>query len=269
MNKMLTQTNQFNEPNSFSIQGKKTMIHTILKSHYAIKAFSAALALVGLLALAGQSQASVVITYANGGAAVYEPYVNVVSATDAANQGISSFGTLTQTAGSAIYGSSLSSLNDGIVYNPGTMNDRGNTLWSFTPSNGSVIEFTFNSAQKIGSINTFAMSGGGQLRSAQNYGLEYQSAGNWTSLLSSLDTSAPGNLNFGNTSTWVNLDFSGFAGGSLADVTALRFTFQNVGGNNEPLYREIDVNTIPEPSTLTLLGMALGGIILFRRRCCS
>jgi hypothetical protein len=64
----------------------------------------------------------------------------------------------------------------------------------------------------------------------------------------------------------VNLDFSGFAGGSLDDVTALRFTFQNVGGN-ESLYREIDVNAIPEPSTLILLSVALGGIILFRRRC--
>ena len=155
------------------------MIHTILKSHYAIKAFSAALALVGLLALAGQSQASVVITYANGGAAVYEPYDLVVSATDAANEGISSFSTLTQTEGSALYGSLLSRLNDGIVFNPttyGTTN-RGDTTYSFTPTDGSKVVFTFTSAQKIGSINTFAMSGGGQLRSAQNYGLEYQSAG--------------------------------------------------------------------------------------------
>jgi hypothetical protein len=227
-----------------------------------------ALILVAAVTFSSTLPAQVLITYTNGGASVYEPYDGVVSATDAANQGISTFGTLTQTSGSAIFGSQLSILNDGIVFNPviyGTA-DRGDTAFSFTPSDGSVIEFTFTSAQSVGSINTFAMSGGGQLRSAQNYGLEYLSGSTWTSLFSGLDTNAPGNLNAGNTTTWVNLDFSGFAGGSLDDVTALRFTFQNVGGN-ESLYREIDVNAIPEPSTLILLSVALGGIILFRRRC--
>ena len=242
------------------------MINTNKKTQSISNTFTAILAIVCLLAFADQSQASsVVITYANGGASVYEPYTSLVSATDAANQGVSSFGTLTQTAGSAIYGSLLSILNDGIVYNP-EVNDRGNTAWSFTPSNGSVIEFTFNSAQKIGSINTFAMSGSGQFRSAQNYGLEYQSAGNWTSLFSSLDTSAPGNLNSVNTSTMVILDFSGFAGGYLADVNALRFTFQNVGGNNEPLYREIDVIAVPEPSAYALVLGGIATLLLIRRR---
>ena len=265
---MLTKTNQFNEPNSFGIQGIKTMINTNKKTQSISNTFTAILAIVCLLAFADQSQASVVITYANGGAAVYEPYVNVVSATDAANQGVSSFGTLTQTAGSAIFGSNLNILNDGIVFNPTTYGtvDRGNTAYSFTPSDGSVVVFTFTSAQKIGSINTFAMSGSGQLRSAQNYRLEYQSAGNWTSLLSSLDTSAPGNLNSGNTSTWVNLDFSGFAGGSLADVTALRFTFNNAGGEGQSLYREIDVNAIPEPSAYALVLGGIATLLLIRRR---
>jgi hypothetical protein len=235
-----------------------------MKSHTLITSAKSALVLAAALALMPSLSAQV-ITYTNGGAGVYEPYDNVVSATDAANQGISSFGTLTQTAGTAIFGSNLNILNDGVVYNPGTMNDRGNTVYSFTPSDGSVIEFTFNSAQNIGSINTFAMSGSGQLRSAQNYGLEYQSGGNWTSLFSSLVTSAPGNLNDGNTTTWVNLDFSGFAGGSLADVTALRFTFQNVGGN-ESLYREIDVNAVPEPSTYALILGGIATLLLIRRR---
>jgi hypothetical protein len=235
-----------------------------MKSHTLITSAKSALVLAAALALMPSLSAQV-ITYTTGGAGVYEPYDNVVSATDAANQGISSFDSLTQTLGSAIYSSNLNILNDGVVYNPGTMNDRGNTVYSFTPSDGSVIEFTFNSAQNIGSINTFAMSGSGQLRSAQNYGLEYQSAGNWTSLFSSLNTSAPGNLNAGNTTTWVNLDFSGFAGGSLANVTALRFTFQNVGVN-ESLYREIDVNAVPEPSTYALILGGIATLLLIRRR---
>lgn len=225
------------------------------------------LILLAAFAFSPSLSAQVLITYTNGGAGTYEPYDSVVSATDAANQGISSFNSLTQTAGSAIFGSQLSILNDGIVFNPviyGTA-DRGDTAFSFTPSDGSVIEFTFNSPQIVSSINTFAMSGPGQLRSAQNYGLEYLSGSSWISLFSSLDTSAPGNLNDGNTTTWVNLDFSGFAGGALADVNALRFTFQNVGGN-ETLYREIDVFAVPEPSTLLLLSVAAGGILLFRRR---
>jgi hypothetical protein len=238
-----------------------------MKSHTLITSAKSALVLAAALALMPSLSAQV-ITYTNGGAGVYEPYDNVVSATDAANQGISSFGTLTQTAGSAIFGSNLNILNDGIVFSPvtyGTSN-RGDTTYSFTPSDGSVIEFTFNSAQNIGSINTFAMSGSGQLRSAQNYALEYQSAGNWTSLFNSLDTSAPGNLNAGNTTTWVNLDFSGFSGGSLADVTALRFTFNNAGGEGQSLYREIDVNAVPEPSTYALILGGIATLLLIRRR---
>jgi len=238
-----------------------------MKTHTLITSAKSALVLAAALALMPSLSAQV-ITYTNGGAATYEPYDNVVSATDAANQGIPSFGTLTQTVGSAIYGSSLNILNDGIVFNPviyGT-GDRGDTAYSFTPSDGSVIEFTFNSAQNVGSINTFAMSGSGQIRSAQNYGLEYQSGGNWTSLFSSLNTSAPGNLNDGNTTTWVNLDFSGFAGGSLADVTALRFTFNNAGGEGQSLYREIDVNAVPEPSTYALILGGIATLLLIRRR---
>ena len=182
------------------------------------------------------------ITYSNGGEAVYEPYDSVVSATDVANQGSAVLGSLTQTAGSAIYGSSLNILNDGIVFNSTTYGtgERGNTTYSFTPSDGSVVVFTFNSAQNVGSINTFAMSGSGQTRSAQNYKLEYRSGSTWTTLFGGLNTSAAGNLDTGNTSTRVNIDFSGFSGGSLANVDALRFTFYNVG-ENETLYREIDV----------------------------
>jgi hypothetical protein len=237
-----------------------------MKTHTLITSAKSALVLAAALALMPSLSAQV-ITYTNGGAAVYEPYDSVVSSTDAANQGSAVLGSLTQTVGSAMYGSSLSILNDGIVFNPVTYGtaDRGNTAYSFTPTDGSVVEFTFNSAQNVGSINTFAMSGGGQLRSAQNYGLEYQSGGNWTSLFSSLNTSAPGNLNYPQTTTWVNLDFSGFSGGSLADVTALRFTFQNVGGN-ESLYREIDVNAVPEPSTYALVLGGIATLLLIRRR---
>lgn len=215
------------------------------------------------------SASAQIITYNNGGDNVYQPYDTVVSATDAANQGISSFGSLTQTAGSALFNSQLSILNDGIVFNPTTYApaQRDWTEYTLTPSDGSVILFTFTSAQNIGSINTFAMSGASQLRSAQDYGLEYQSGGNWTSLFSNLDTNAAGNLNSGNTSTWVNLDFSGFSGGSLANVDALRFTFHNVGGL-QTMYREIDVVAVgvPEPSACAIAFGGIAAAVALRRR---
>jgi hypothetical protein len=182
------------------------------------------------------------ITYSNGGEGNYEPYSSIVSATDLANVGSSALSSLTQTTGSAIFGSSVSLLNDGIVFDG--VGDRGDTSKSFTPSDGSQVVIEFSSARKVSEINTFAMSGGGQTRSAQNYKLEYRSDSTWTTLFSGLNTSAAGNLDAGNTSTRVNIDFSGLTGGTLADVDALRFTFYNVGGD-ETLYREIDVNFLP------------------------
>jgi hypothetical protein len=183
------------------------------------------------------------ITYSNGGEGNYEPYDSVVSATDIANVGSSALSSLTQTTGSAIFGSSVSLLNDGIVFDG--VGDRGDTSKSFTPSDGSQVVIEFNSAQSVTEINTFAMSGSGQIRSAQNYKLEYRSDSTWTTLFSGLNTGAAGNLDAGNTSTWVNIDFSGLTGGSLANVDALRFTFYNVGGD-ETLYREIDVLAVED-----------------------
>jgi hypothetical protein len=180
----------------------------------------------------------ITITYSNGGEGNYEPYSSIVSATDLANVGSSALSSLTQTTGSAIFGSSVSLLNDGIVFDG--VGDRGDTSKSFTPSDGSQVVIEFSSARKVSEINTFAMSGGGQTRSAQNYKLEYRSDSTWTTLFSGLNTSAAGNLDAGNTSTRVNIDFSGLTGGSLANVDAFRFTFYNVGGD-ETLYREIDV----------------------------
>jgi hypothetical protein len=226
---------------------------------------AAALAAIGLLAFAGQSRAAVVISYASGGAGIYEPYSSVVSSTDAANVGSSDLSSLSLTTGSAIYGSSASYMNDGIVYDPGTMNDRGNTAWTLTPSDGSQVTIEFNTGLNVTGINTFAMSGGGQARSAQDYGLEYLTGGNWTTLFSNLNTSDANNIDAGNTSTWVNLDLTSYAGGSLVNVDALRFTFHNVGGD-ETLYREIDVMAVPEPSSVTLFGAAIGGVVLLRRR---
>ena len=239
------------------------MIHTILKSHYAIKAFSAALALVGLLALAGQSQAAVVITYNTAGAGVYEPYNSVVSATDAVNQGSAVLLYYDNVSGQ--FGSSSSKLNDGVVFDG--IGDRGDTGKSFTPGDGTVILFTFKAPQNVLSINTFAMSGPGQLRSAQDYKLEYRqsSLSAFTTLFSNLNTANPNLIDAGNTSTWVNLDFTTFPGGSLANVDALRFTFHDVGGD-ATLYREIDVNVVPEPSSASLLVAGIGALIILRYR---
>jgi autotransporter-associated beta strand protein len=193
-----------------------------------------------VLAAAGQTKASVVITYNTGGVGVYEPYDNVVSATDAANSSSTVLSSLSLTAGSALYGSSSSYMNDGVVYNPSTMNNRGDTTWTLTPTDGAQLTINFSSGLNLAVINTFAMSGAGQPRSAQDYKLEYFASGSWTSLFTNLNTSAPNNIDAGNTTTWVNLDLTGYAGGALSSVEALRFTFYNVSGD-ESMYREVDV----------------------------
>jgi autotransporter-associated beta strand protein len=207
-----------------------------------LRASKALIAAIMVLAAAGQTRASVVITYNTGGAGVYEPYDNVVSATDAANSGSTVLSSLSLTAGSALYGSSASYMNDGVVYNPSTMNDRGNTTWTLTPTDGAQLTINFSSGLNLAVINTFAMSGSGQARSAQDYKLEYFASGSWTSLFTNLNTSAPNNIDAGNTTTWVNLDLTGYAGGALSSVEALRFTFYNVSGD-ESMYREVDVFT--------------------------
>jgi autotransporter-associated beta strand protein len=204
------------------------------------RASKALIAAIMVLAAAGQTRASVVITYNTGGAGVYEPYDNVVSATDAANSGSTVLSSLSLTAGSALFGSSSSYMNDGVVYNPSTMNDRGNTTWTLTPTDGAQLTINFSSGLNVAVINTFAMSGSGQARSAQDYGLEYFAGGSWTSLFTNLNTSAPNNINAGNTTTWVNLDLTSYAGGALSGVTGLRFTFRDINGL-QSMYREVDV----------------------------
>jgi hypothetical protein len=234
-------------------------------THNSRKPLAATLAVAAMLTFAGQSMASVVISYATAGAGVYEPYSSIVSSTDAANVGSGVLTSLSLTSGSAIYGSSASYMNDGLVYDAATMNDRGNTSWSLTPSDGAQLTITFNSGLNVTEINTFAMSGGGQTRSAQDYGLEYMTGSSWTTLFSNLNTSDVNNIDVGNSSTWVNVNLTGYAGGSLANVSALRFTFHNVGGD-ETLFREIDVMAVPEPSSVTLLGAGIGSLALLRRR---
>jgi hypothetical protein len=244
---------------------KYTMKSRSIRTSLSSPSITAAFAAAGLVVLTGQSSAAVVISYASGGSGVYEPYSSVVSSTDAANAGSSVLTSLSLTAGSAIYGSSASYMNDGLVYDPGTMSSRGDTTWTLTPSNGAQVTISFNTGLNVSSINTFAMSGGGQARSAQDYGLEYYSGGSWTTLFSNLNTSDANNIDAGNTTTWVNVNLTGYAGGSLANVSALRFTFNNVGGD-ETMYREIDVVAVPEPSSVTLLGAGIGSLALLRRR---
>jgi hypothetical protein len=238
---------------------------SLSSTHNSRKPLAVTLAVAAMLTFAGQSMASVVISYASAGAGVYEPYSSIVSSTDAANVGSGVLTSLSLTSGSAIYGSSASYMNDGLVYDPGTMSGRGDTTWTLTPSNGAQVTITFNTGLNLTGINTFAMSGGGQARSAQDYGLEYYSGGSWTTLFSNLNTSDANNIDAGNTTTWVNVNLTGYAGGSLANVSALRFTFNNVGGD-ETMYREIDVVAVPEPSSVTLLGAGIGSLALLRRR---
>jgi hypothetical protein len=238
---------------------------SLSSTHNSRKPLAVTLAVAAMLTFAGQSMASVVISYASAGAGVYEPYSSIVSSTDAANVGSGVLTSLSLTSGSAIYGSSASYMNDGLVYDAATMNDRGNTSWSLTPSDGAQLTITFNSGLNVTEINTFAMSGSGQTRSAQDYGLEYMTGSSWTTLFSNLNTSDVNNIDVGNSSTWVNVNLTGYAGGSLANVSALRFTFHNVGGD-ETLFREIDVMAVPEPSSVTLLGASIGSLALLRRR---
>ena len=258
MNKMLTKTNQFNEPNSFSIQGKKTMIHTILKSHYAIKAFSAALALVGLLALAGQSQAASLI---------YETQTNdpnpgtVVLTNDLLETQLSSVALV---AGDGPrFGSSVGKLYDGTLYN-GFPTD--GTVESLAAYNGSTYLFTLNAGYNISQIRIYTGSGAGQTRSGQNSLLEYAtttSGSTFTPLFTSLDT---GNVNNPDTANTQNLVIVSFTSGEQAlSIDRLRFTVYNVGGD-ESMYREMDVIAVPEPSSAIMLVAGIGALIILRYR---
>ncbi|MFZ4682822.1 MAG: PEP-CTERM sorting domain-containing protein [Terrimicrobiaceae bacterium] len=221
--------------------------------------------LVASLAVAVLDSASAqVITYQSAGAGVFDPMP--VLSDDAANAGSSFLSGWSFSSGSAIFGSSLVKINDGIFFE--NVLDRGNTTFTLTPSSGAVVVVDFTSGLFLTGINTYAASGSGQLRSAQDYGLEYSLVGSssYTSLFTSLNTSDPNNINSGNTSTKVLLDFTGLGGGGLNNVDSLRFTFATVGGN-ETMYREIDVIAVPEPSSaMMVIGAAFGGVALLRRR---
>lgn len=63
------------------------------------------------------------------------------------------------------------------------------------------------------------------------------------------------------------LDFS-FSGSTLNDVQSFGFYFNLERENNTPRFRvdSYSVMVIPEPGTLALVGIALGSLLLFRRR---
>lgn len=205
------------------------------------------------------------ITYETGGENVAYEYT--VSDSDAANVGSGLLSAWTLDSGSAMYGSSLSRINNGLFFEEGYPSYF--TDATFTPSNGAVVTVSFVQAITVASISTYAASGSGQVRSGQDYQLEYRMADSpiFFTLFSSLDANDPNNIDASQTSTKVVIDFSSFMGGGLQNVDALRFTFANVGVDGETMYREIDVvATIPEPGTsVALFAASILAVFCVRR----
>lgn len=168
--------------------------------------------------------------------------------------------TLTLDVGTADFGSAVSKLNNGLIYD---ISGFGNTNESFTASNGAVATFHFDltgspGGYDIGSIVSLAAFPG---RSKQVFDVEYSLVGNaaFTPLASVLAT-LPNNTEGGEVEVTIgNLAISG--------VDDLRFTFHD-STNGDVVYREIDVfgSPIPEPSSAVLVATGILGIGLRRIR---
>ena len=158
-------------------------------------------------------------------------------------------------SGEGIFGSSLAKINDGKFIADAA--NRDNSAECFVPADGTVVSVTFPDGADILSVITYAASGSGQVRSGQNYTLEYAktNSSEFMPLVDYLNVLDPQNIDAPSTSTKVS---HAFTPGVLRDVGTLRFTFHNVGaGDGETMYREIDVTTLADGSPFRFQGTAL------------
>jgi len=166
--------------------------------------------------------------------------------------------TLTLDVGTADFGSAVSKLNNGLIYD---IDGFGNTNESFTPSNDAVATFHFDlTASPIGyDINSIVSLAAFPGRSKQVFDVAYSLVGSpaFTPLASVL-SSLPNNIEGGE----VQVSLTGIG---LSGVDELQFTFHD-GTSGDVVYREIDINSVPEPSTAILGVIGFLGVALRRIR---
>ena len=120
---------------------------------------------------------------------------------------------------------------------------------------------------------------GGLIDSSSTFSL---SADNWYALQTSIELSADATASFMSVSVFdVGADGTGPLGSALASVSATNVSLPSGGfsgnlwagfgggnntGSNIAAFDNFSVVAIPEPGTLVLVGVALGSLLLFRRR---
>ncbi len=155
-----------------------------------------------------------------------------------------------------------SAFNNGVFGGQGNQANGGEAA---TGANNSAT-FTFDRAYNLTSIDSYA--GWDAYRGGQSYDLFYATSAapaNWI-LLTSVFNDATG-AGIGNTNTRENIVAS--SGFLATNVASLRFDFKNNLNQGYAGYREIDVQgsaVVPEPGSIALLGLALGGLAMFGRR---
>lgn len=222
---------------------------------------------VTLIALsAAPSYASVIVNSGSGPQGTF-----AVSSIDRANQGQSTFFTLVQNSGSALFDTNVNGLNDGLIYEAGG-NPTHTGLRQFSPSNNSVITLTFDT-----SINTFGYDITSvvsmtfiETRAGQAYDLAYSLVATPSTFVSLTGGDSGSLVNRPTSAQEGQVTIADSTGTIASGVKALRFTFYNSGGN-ESVFAEIDVfgtaTIVPEPVLSTfscLFGVAF--IARFRRR---
>lgn len=221
-----------------------------------------------LLNFVSSSFALVVFASATAGAAVIAtPQTGgnnafTVSNTDTAN---ASQGGSVSFSGTANFGSSAPKVIDGSIYNGVATNITDHTL---SPSVGDTLTLYLApsaSGWDISSIVVLTGVGGSQSgRSDHSYTVALSTDG--TSFGSQIINVNDTTTSSGEVQMTINDNGSALLG---TGVKAVRFVFGNATGDAENMYREIDVlgvASVPEPSSLLLLGLSGLGLLI-RRRC--